>query len=250
MALLIGLNVYMEERLLEGCLQSIKKAAPHARLVAVDGCYQSWVAAARRVAARQIDNGHDVLADQTLALTSPRSTDRTLALLKDYGAEVILADQPWEHEFVKRSAYLVGRQGDWYLVLDGDERLMGTVPEDFSPYVDPAYSLMLQRDSGDAPYTVLRMFRHHASTEYRGAHHAIHLDGAVYHKKMVKTVGHKTYEDVEYMRPFDRCKGEPFWIHHLHEGRGEDRIRAEIRGEYYHFLVGKEEHEFRLVHNL
>ena len=85
--LICCLNVFREERLLPGCLESIRKALPTARIVAVDGPYASWVQAAKRQAATELENAHDVIAEQILGLTESKSTDGTHKILKSFGPQ-------------------------------------------------------------------------------------------------------------------------------------------------------------------
>jgi hypothetical protein len=230
--------------MLSDCIESIRLSAPQAKIIAVDGAYENWVKAARRLAAKELEDGHDALADAILRFSSPKSPDRTLEILNDLKVDrVVTTDTPWAHEYEKRSQYLVGQDGDWYLVVDADERLKGKV--DPSKLEDPAYNIMLYRDQDQHPYPITRMFRHQEGIAYRGAHHAIHSSGILWRKEICRTVGGKTYSDCCGMRENERLQGEPWWLFHLYDERSRDVVRNWVRGEYYRVLTGKEEKEFR-----
>lgn len=249
-SLYVCLNVYREARLLPGCLESIRTAAPHAKIVAVDGAYENFVRAAKRCSAMEIENGHHAMAELFLKYTAPKSDDGTLEILRAAGAHVIETEMPWEHEYLKRSQYFVGKTGDWYLVMDADERLMGKVPEDLSHLQDEVYNLMLSGDDADVPYHVLRFQKHIDGMCYQGAHHALHTNGKLWKKDSLKTVGGLTANDIARLVYMEKLSHEPFWLHHLRIGRGKDLIRAHIRASYYRHLTGVEEGEFRALHSL
>lgn len=101
--MLIGcVAAYEEEALLPGCLQSLGRQVE--RLVVVDGAYA--------------DFPHE----------APWSRDATRAIAEAFGAEWIgCGGLAWRDEVEKRNAYLVGEAGDWYVVLDADERMVGSL---------------------------------------------------------------------------------------------------------------------------
>ena len=249
MTLWVALNVYSESRMLVGCIESIRKAAPHAKIVAVDGAYESWTKASRRLAAKALENGHESLAEAYLYYSSASSPDDTLQALRDLKIDKIIeTERPWAHEYSKRSQYFVGQEGDWYLVLDADERLVGKV--DVSNLTDKAYNVVLYRDQDKHPYPVTRLFQHEEGMEYRGAHHALHAGGVLWRKEICKTPAGKNYFQLIDTPEAERIKDEPFHIFHLYNERGRDVIRNEVRGEYYRYLTQIEEREFREVQGL
>ena len=95
---------FNEGDMLAGCLESIEGQVD--RIVVVDGAYAHFP--------------HE----------SPESTDDTRAIAEAYGAEWIPCPdgQAWPTQVDKRTAYLVGEEGDWYLHIDADERLQGVLP--------------------------------------------------------------------------------------------------------------------------
>lgn len=244
----ICLNVYQEARMLRDCILSIRAAAPQAKIVAVDGAYENWIKAARRLAAKELENGHDAVAEALLRYSTFNSTDETMDILHEQKVDVIVPADKWAHEYEKRTRYLIGEPGDWYIVVDADERLQGKV--DVSKLEDPAYNIVLYRDQDQHPYPITRMFRHEEGIAYRGAHHAIHTKGILWKKEICRTVGGKTFDEIQGLPVMEKLKGEPFYLMHLYEARGQDPIRNFVRGEYYRVLTGQEEKEFREVHGL
>jgi glycosyltransferase involved in cell wall biosynthesis len=60
---------------------------------------------------------------------SDSSTDGTQRMAKKCGAEIIEAPAGgWPNEIAARNAYLVGKPGDWYFIMDADEVVSGTLP--------------------------------------------------------------------------------------------------------------------------
>ena len=141
-------SAYNEERMLPGCLESMREQVD--RLVVVDGAYEHFP--------------HQVWW----------STDRTHAIALAFGARWIGAlARPWADEIEKRNRYLIGNEGDWYVMLDADERLRGTLPELESGLY---YALQIVNYGGHTVWP-LRIFQQRGQTFYRGAHHAIWVDG-------------------------------------------------------------------------
>jgi len=150
---------YNEEEMLPGCLESIKDQVD--RIVVVDGAYKLFP--------------HDV----------PWSTDATREIAWCYGAEWIPCPpgppdgqrRPWETQVEKRTAYLIGEEGDWYFHIDADERLMGTLPE---PEDGKHYAFRIQtRDLRDA--WVPRLWQHRGFMRYEGSHNAVWSDDRLVH---------------------------------------------------------------------
>lgn len=235
----ICLNVYAEEQLLPECLDSIKKAHPEAKIVAVDGAYDSWIREVKKLIAHQIEYNHDQVAEQLERFIVPISTDRTLEILKDYKVDVVIGPEinpvtgeptPWAHEYIKRSKYFVGTNGDWYFVIDADERLVGKL--DVGALSDDAYNIDLLRDDQMTPYPILRIFKHQDGMEYRGAHHALWVGDKLYRKEYcVKVTGCSLYH-----RAVHRNEVDP--IRHL------------AKGAYYRILTSNEEGAFRHQYGL
>jgi len=150
---LIGCIVaYNEEGMLEGCLESLTGKVD--RVVVVDGAFA--------------DFPHDD--------PDGRSTDRTVEIAEEYGAEVIMPPRRgWPDECAKRTACFRGEEGDYYLLIDADERLIGELPTDLTV---PAYLIGLKRDVPHAqPYPIARVARHAGKMEIKHGHWVICSDG-------------------------------------------------------------------------
>src|SRR3972149_1788831 len=94
---------YKLEQLLPGCLASMQDKVD--RISLVDG----------RIAHFPGDSSY--------------STDDTALIARSFGAEVIRSETAWPDEITMRSQYLLGNEGDWYLMIDADEVLMTTLPK-------------------------------------------------------------------------------------------------------------------------
>jgi len=197
---------YNEERMLPGCLESVRDQVD--RMVVVDGAYARFPHPV----------GH------------PESTDRTREIAWCFGVEIIPlpAGRAWEDQVEKRNAYLVGEAGDWYLMVDADERLVGTLPER-----EPGRHYAFQVATRDGRMAwVPRLWQHPASGRiyYEGAHNALWLDG-----------GLMRLEDAIQVPPV-RCRLEH--LSHLREVRRQ-RDKAQ-------FLPGRQERErvYRMLYGI
>jgi len=148
-------SVFNEQRMLAGCLQSIQDQLD--RTVVVDGAY----------------------ADFPHVL--PYSTDGTKAIAWCYEAEWIGCRtvngvaRPWRDEIEKRNAYLCGQEGDWYFVIDADERLLGQL-RDLPLQDGELYALSVYKRGGTLTWAQ-RIFQHKGYTRYEGTHYAVWRDG-------------------------------------------------------------------------
>ena len=146
--------VFDEEGMIEGCLDSL--AGKVDRAVVVDGAYADFP--------HEHPDGH--------------STDRTVEIALEYGAEVIMPPAGgWPDECVKRTACFRGseEEGDYYLFLDADERLIGELPRDLT---EPAYMIGLRRDAPHAlPFPIPRVVRHQDSLEVGPGHWVYRVNG-------------------------------------------------------------------------
>lgn len=104
------------------------------------------------------------------------STDGTQELARACGAQVI--DAPaggWLDEVTARNGYLVGLPGDWYLILDADERATGVLPSSLlAP--EGAYQLWV-RTPGEAPVRRIRLVLEDGSVRYQYAHWSLYRQG-------------------------------------------------------------------------
>ena len=136
--MIIGcMSVFNEARMIRTAIKSLSWVD---RMIVVDGSYK----------------GYPIQGN---------STDRTVPIALALGAEVILAP-PGLTQIAKRNRYLVGRPGDYYVVLDADEVWHGT-PDQLT---HRAYRV---KHSGRhwIPPTV-RVFKHGA--RYKGAHNRLY----------------------------------------------------------------------------
>jgi hypothetical protein len=232
-----AINCYRESLMLPGCIESIRRYAPGAKIIAVDGAYQSLISEVEKEVAVCITQRHFEVAENLKPFLNPESDDGTLEILNDFKVDkVIRCDQgsggkplPWINEYTKRSKYFVGSKGDYYFVIDADERLVGSIEMEL---VSDAYNVVLKRDDNTPGYKILRIFKHQDGMQYRGAHHALWVGEMLYRKEMCKTIQgcilehHQTY----------RVRREP--------------LRNVVKGLYYRALVAREEGAFRAQHGL
>jgi glycosyltransferase involved in cell wall biosynthesis len=143
---------YNEARMLPGCLESVHSQVDE--IVVVDGAYRRF------------------------PHTVPYSTDKTRQIAEAYGARWIeCPPDGWERQYHKRTAYLVGAEGDWYLHIDADERLVGTLPELVDGNI---YALLIQNRAG-VPGWCPRIFQHRGHMRYEGSHNALWSDDRLVH---------------------------------------------------------------------
>jgi len=182
---------FQEEAMLAGCLESLQGQV--SRIVVVDGAYAHF------------------------PCEVPVSTDATREIALAYGAEWILPPEDaqgepvaWADQMAKRSAYLIGDEGDWYFHIDADERLVGClpVPEDGQHYALQIFTRELHNT------WVPRLWQHRGWMRYEGSHNALWSDDRLIHMKGSVRVD-----------PSD-CR-----FLHLAHLRHEDRQRD--KGKYY-----------------
>jgi len=154
-AVVIAFN---EERLLPGCLESVHGQVDE--IVVVDGAYAQF------------------------PHTVPWSTDKTRQIAEAYGCRWIGCETAWPGQVEKRSAYLVGQEGDWYVHVDADERLCGVLPE----LVDGRhYALRVASRTGHESWSP-RIWQHKGHMRYEGSHNALWSDGELVHLRGVTHV--------------------------------------------------------------
>lgn len=155
--LIVCVNAYEEEKNIGDCLQSIIDACRRSvfKIMVVDGAYKYFP--------------HE---------GGPASKDKTCEIAENLGAEIIPARE-WATEQEKRNAYLIGDPGDWYFVVDADERVRGEYhPGDISLRIleKEAYQINLERNDGHNPNKVFRLFKQQPGLQYRGTHHALFIN--------------------------------------------------------------------------
>ena len=232
----VGINLYQEEQNIGECLQAIRTYLPKARIVVIDGAYQSWLTSIKIEAAKLIEQGYETLGHDLLRFVSPVSTDRTKEICKEFKVEVYMDPPknccgyiPWPSEAVKRNAFFSqASENDVWFFIDADEVLVGTPGE----VVEDVYCVMLQRDDAVAPYPVQRIFRHTKDIKIEGAHHAVWMHG-----KLQKRDDHNAISG---------C-----YLKHYYCRRNErDHTRHLAKGAYYRNGLGPEEEKFRRINEI
>ncbi|MCL4499499.1 MAG: glycosyltransferase family 2 protein [Chloroflexi bacterium] len=151
---------YNERDMLPGCLESLDGVD---EIVLVDGAYA--------------DFPH----------STPGSTDGTLEWIKerqkgDSRIRLIETTRPWADEIEKRTACFVGQDGDWYLNIDADERLVwdGENPfEELRAFLSacPFSSLSLEVNNQGVSLQYMRLFPHRPGIRYETTHFNLVADG-------------------------------------------------------------------------
>lgn len=197
--MLIGVvSFYNEIQFLERCLRSLRGKADF--IVGIDGAYISFP--------------HD----------KPWSTDGTIELARKYADKVITTEKAWESQIVKRNQYLIGKEGDWYLMIDGDEEIAGSL-EGYETKDD--WNISLYRTDGVPMYPVYRLFRHRQGMRYFGTHHCLMIGGEILNKRKMPSMPNCNIVHYNAERP---------------------RARREAKGEYYRSRT--EEREFREINKI
>lgn len=190
---------YNDGPLLEKCLISLKSRVD--LIVYVDGAFNDFPHACQA------------------------SDDESLNIAVKLADEIIFCSKAWEDEIQKRNIYLsFGKQGDSFLVLDGDEQLEGNLRE-----LKQDTDLLLVRDDDIPPHEIFRYFLWRPGIRYEGTHNALwsHRD---------RLLNKET-------RPLNK----EIKILHSYTKRSQERVQA--KGIYYEKLKIKEE-EFRKKYQL
>jgi hypothetical protein len=141
-ARIIGCVIFYNDTpaLVERSLRSLRQYCDH--VIAIDGAFK--------------DFPHD----------NPASTDGSLEVANKY-AEVIGAKAAWSSQMEKRNQYFIGGEGDYYLILDTDEYITGTLPKAHE-LTEPAYKIPI--NTNGLICGTLRLIRHVDGMEYRESH--------------------------------------------------------------------------------
>ena len=197
---------YNDAYLLGDCIKSLRMACN--RIIYVDGSYVGF----------PVENG------------SHHSTDGSMGLAAGLCDEVIPAGKaPWKNQWEKRSEYLLGQKGDWYLHLDTDERLevldWGFVSS-LRGNSAFAYNVEFGQDGKTHPYFWVRTFRHENGIRYDGAHNAIWYGSKLLNPQECPVIG-------------------GIKIHHSPELRSAERIASAKKYYAYQYEL---ERDFRREH--
>jgi len=187
------INVYQDERFVKNAIISVLDKVD--RIVVVDGAYEGF---------EQYN-------------FKPYSTDRTVAIAENLGCEVIETRWGWKDQVEKRNAYLVGGDGDWYFMIDADERLNG----ELKPREEDSHRIQCQFRKSLIP--MMRLFRHQDGIKYVGGHNILSVNNRI-----------MTGDESPILKD---C-----WIEHFTDLRGEDRKRRKNQYYGYQYQI---EREFR-----
>jgi len=178
MAIVACVIAFNEGKLLPACLDSLEMKVD--RVVVVDGAFAQY------------------------EHTVPSSTDGTQVIAECYGAEWVDAPRAWADEVEKRNASLIGNPGDWYFVIDADERLQGELP-----VAEPGryYAMMINTWNGAQSWGV-RMFQETGDVRYEGAHSAVWQDGKLLDVKGARRwpPAYGNILHLKYARPVDYAR--------------------------------------------
>lgn len=154
-------SVFNDIDMLAGCFESL---AGVDEIIVVDGAYA--------------DFPHE----------SPFSTDGTLEWIKqrrkiDPRIRLIECERPWADEIEKRSAYFTGSEGDWYLQIDADERLVASAESisalkaylKVTPFDCLMFDMSVSLQAEKERY--VRLYRHQAGLRYEKTHYNVARDG-------------------------------------------------------------------------
>lgn len=155
--MLIGVvSCFNEIQFIERCLRSLKSKV--GMLVVVDGAYSKF------------------------PHKKPWSTDGTIEVARRFCDKLITTNRAYPNQIKKRNKYLIGGNNDWYLMLDGDEELVGRV-DGYAAQDD--WEIKIYRTDGLGGYPVYRMFRHRPGLKYIGAHNCLVVGNEILnHRKM------------------------------------------------------------------
>lgn len=153
--MIIGVMCAYEEAAVVGEALASLRAAGCERLVVVDGAWRHF---------ERYGDG-------------PGSTDGTQEMARLQGAEVIEAPaRGWVDQVTARNAYLVGEPGDWYVILDADERMAGVLPGTLDVAPECAY-LVTIRTAGEPAVRRIRVVREDGTLRYQYAHYGLYRQG-------------------------------------------------------------------------
>ncbi|MCK9570849.1 hypothetical protein M0R72_18005 [Candidatus Pacearchaeota archaeon] len=153
------------------------------------------------------------------------SCDGTLEYLTDLETEVSLSVVPGLTEVEKRSLYLIGEPGDWYLHLDADEWVENPQELGILPKADIGLCHMSWENQS---HWYPRLFRHVDCMSYEGLHHRL-IDGEG-----------DLICDIYGIGPGYTAERTSLRIRHDRERRSKERQKA--KAAYYERLCAQEKH--------
>jgi glycosyltransferase involved in cell wall biosynthesis len=191
------INVYNEEQNIERCLQSLIGKVD--KIIVVDGAYK--------------DYPHAISF----------STDRTVDIALSYGADVIskASNCAWGDEVEKRNAYLDGKAGDYYFVIDADEELVGDLK---GIDVLDDWSIKIDRLNG-SELNAYRIFKHRPGICYKGAHNALFAGESLLTSELYPAIESGYIKHYIDSRPAERKESKSIYYRRLKEN--ESNFRSE-----------------------
>jgi len=146
--LIAVVSVYNDFPLIKKCIKSIYSYVD--QIVCVDGAYTQFP--------------HDI----------PWSTDGTLEYLEALPkVRLIKTKTAWPSQIEKRSRYLIGSHGDYYLMLDADEWVKNPEILKVHPPAD-VIRITFVRTMDNFTYTLPKIFKHQPGIHYRHKHYWLH----------------------------------------------------------------------------
>ena len=113
-----------------------------------------------------------------LVILDTGSSDRTPEIAREYGARVY--DFPWGNDFAAaRNESLKYVKGDWVLVLDADEVLVGEKISQIKEVIKREHHLLInlvrqEIGASQSPYSLVsRLFRNHPEVKFSRPYHAM-----------------------------------------------------------------------------
>lgn len=202
---------YDEVSLLPECLESLKSVD---EIRMVDGVYA--------------DFPHE----------KPFSTDGSIEVIESYAEKglpitLIRTEDAWPDEPTKRSAYFSEDPGDWYFIIDADERAVfnetaGASFEDLRAFLATTESASVTTDVVRPGETDVqkseRFFRHKPGIRYQNTHWNIVADDGPYLDSPVPTTSGIEYPGMKLL--------------HVPEQRSSERLAR--KEEYYRVVTAKE----------
>ena len=171
------------------------------RIVYVDGAYQAF----------GVEND------------SYSSTDASMSIARRMGVKVVdCFGKPWKNQVEKRNQYLLGKNGDYYLMLDADEEFRGEI------YIDgeDVYRIYVYDCIKKSYFPWIRLFKHRQDLCYKGGHNILWYGNKMIRENMSSIMLSAT-------------------INHYYFERSNDRKK---RKQKYYEKQLKEERAFRLKH--
>lgn len=166
------------------------------------------------------------------------STDSTKALIKEFGEKVKLIEHVWKADFSEaRNISLKNAKGDWILVLDADEEVLGSKEQllkEINNSKNEAFNIRginkSDKESGLESFFYNRLFKNRGYKYYRAVHEQLNIEEnkvAFLDERILKIIHygyskenfekkHKGKRNLEILlREYDKNQEDPFITYHL-----------------------------------